>query len=167
LFYSHNPHSGQNRRSPEWENAPIFREPEKDAGALEASRPVARSIKIPVKRKSVITFLGERPYISLVKKSTALDPPIERLTKTSFRRLMMNRQEIPLNQLPMGVKAKVTSLQARGSDRRRMLDLGVISGTLIEPLYKSPAGNPVAYRIRGAVIALRADVSGKILVTAS
>jgi ferrous iron transport protein A len=102
-----------------------------------------------------------------VKKSTALDPPIERLTKTSFRRLMMNRQEIPLNQLPMGVKAKVTSLQARGSDRRRMLDLGVISGTLIEPLYKSPAGNPVAYRIRGAVIALRADVSGKILVTAS
>jgi ferrous iron transport protein A len=31
-------------------------------------------------------------------------------------------------------------------------------------LYKSPSGNPVAYLIRGAVIALRSDVSEKIIV---
>lgn len=78
----------------------------------------------------------------------------------------MSCGEIPLNQLPMGVRASVTSLNANGAVRRRMLDLGVIGGTEIEPLYKSPSGNPVAYRIRGAVIALRSDVSNKILVTA-
>jgi ferrous iron transport protein A len=78
----------------------------------------------------------------------------------------MGHKNIPLNQLPVGVKASVVSLDANGSARRRMLDLGVIGGTEIEPLYKSPSGNPVAYRIRGAVIALRSDVSGKILVTA-
>lgn len=77
----------------------------------------------------------------------------------------MNNTEIPLNQLPIGKTAKVTSLASDGTDRRRMLDLGVISGTKIESLYKSPSGNPAAYRIRGAVIALRSDVSGKILVT--
>mgnify|MGYP000949104711 CR=1 FL=1 len=76
-----------------------------------------------------------------------------------------NHKKVPLNQLPMGVKASVVSLNANGPERRRMLDLGVIGGTQIEPLYKSPSGNPVAYRIRGAVIALRADVSDKILVT--
>ena len=76
----------------------------------------------------------------------------------------MNRKEMPLDQLPMGVKASVVSLNANGPARRRMLDLGVIGGTEIEPLYKSPSGNPIAYRIRGAVIALRSDVSGKILV---
>lgn len=78
----------------------------------------------------------------------------------------MSYKNIPLNQLPMGVKANVVSLNTNGSARRRMLDLGVIGGTEIEPLYKSPSGNPIAYRIRGAVIALRSDVSDKILVTA-
>lgn len=78
----------------------------------------------------------------------------------------MNYDKIPLNQLPMGIKASVVSLNANGPTRRRMLDLGVIGGTEIEPLYKSPSGNPIAYCIRGAVIALRSDVSNKILVTA-
>lgn len=77
----------------------------------------------------------------------------------------MNSTEIPLSKLPIGKKASVTALVSDGGDRRRMLDLGVISGTEIQPLYKSPSGNPVAYLIRGAVIALRTDVAGKILVT--
>lgn len=71
---------------------------------------------------------------------------------------------IPLNHLCAGKKAKVMSLQAEGAVRRRMLDLGVIQGTQIASLYKSPSGNPVAYMIRGAVIALRADVAKSILV---
>lgn len=78
----------------------------------------------------------------------------------------MNGRQIPLNQLPVGQKANVTGLRANGNERRRMLDLGVIAGTEIEPLYQSPSGNPVAYRIRGAVIALRTDVSSEILVGA-
>jgi len=76
----------------------------------------------------------------------------------------MNNQ-ISLNQLPIGKKANVTTLTSDGTTRRRMLDLGIIDGTEIEPLYKSPSGNPVAYLIRGAVIALRSDVSEKIMVS--
>ncbi|MCI1966369.1 MAG: ferrous iron transport protein A [Oscillospiraceae bacterium] len=77
----------------------------------------------------------------------------------------MNRKEIPLSQLPVGTKASVASLLSDGTTRRRMLDLGVIGGTQIESLYQSPSGNPVAYLIRGAVIALRSDVSAKIMVS--
>ncbi|QAT60858.1 MULTISPECIES: FeoA family protein [Tissierellales] len=77
----------------------------------------------------------------------------------------MNNKEISLDQLPIGTKANVTMLTSDGTTRRRMLDLGIIKGTEIEPLYKSPSGNPVAYLIRGAVIALRSDVSSKIMVT--
>ena len=77
----------------------------------------------------------------------------------------MNNNQIPLNKLPIGKKASVVSLTSDGATRRRMLDLGVIDGTEIEPLYKSPSGNPVAYFIRGAVIALRSDVSQKIMVS--
>lgn len=72
---------------------------------------------------------------------------------------------ITLSELPVGQSARVETLIAEGNERRRMLDLGVIEGTKIESLYKSPAGNPVAYMIRGAVIALRNDVSEKITVS--
>jgi ferrous iron transport protein A len=78
----------------------------------------------------------------------------------------MNNNQIPLNQLPVGRRANVTTLTADGPTRRRMLDLGIIDGTEIEPLYKNPSGNPVAYLIRGAVIALRSDASEKIMVSA-
>jgi ferrous iron transport protein A len=74
--------------------------------------------------------------------------------------------ELPLNRLPIGCAAKVTHLAAGGALRRRMLDLGIVEGTVVEPLFRSPSGNPVAYRIRGAVIALRADASRSILVSA-
>ena len=74
---------------------------------------------------------------------------------------------MPLKQLPIGQKAKVERLTADGLTRRRLLDLGIIDGTEIEPLYKSPSGNPIAYLIRGAVIALRTDISEKIFISVS
>lgn len=77
----------------------------------------------------------------------------------------MNNNQISLNKLPIGKKANVIALTSCGAVRRRMLDLGIINGTEIEPLYKSPSGNPVAYLIRGAVIALRSDTSEKIIVS--
>ncbi len=43
----------------------------------------------------------------------------------------------------------------QGPQRRRLLDLGVVEGTEIEAEFASASGDPVAYRIRGALIALR------------
>ncbi len=77
----------------------------------------------------------------------------------------MYNNQIPLNQLPIGKKASVIALTSDGTTRRRMLDLGIIDGTEIEPLYQNPSGNPVAYLIRGAVIALRSDASERIMVS--
>ena len=71
---------------------------------------------------------------------------------------------ITLNQLPMGSFGKVRELTTEGSSRRRMLDLGLINDTTVEALTKSPAGDPVAYQIRGAVIALRSEEASKIIV---
>ena len=71
---------------------------------------------------------------------------------------------IPLNSLPLGRKARVKKLTSEGMSRRRMLDLGLILDTVVEPLLKSPGGDPVAYGIRGAVIALRSEEACRILV---
>ena len=71
---------------------------------------------------------------------------------------------IPLHQVPMGGFCKVKELIADGSSRRRMLDLGLVFDTEVESLRKSPSGDPIAYQIRGAVIALRSEEASKILV---
>ena len=48
--------------------------------------------------------------------------------------------------------------------RRRLQDIGLIEGTNITCLQKSPTGDPVAYLIRGAVIALRSEDSSQVVV---
>lgn len=70
-----------------------------------------------------------------------------------------------LKELNQGEVAKVEDLLSTGSIRRRLQDIGVIVGTKIECLQKSPGGDPVAYLIRGAVIALRSEDSTNILVS--
>ena len=69
-----------------------------------------------------------------------------------------------LMNLKEGERARVSSLLSRGSMRRRLQDIGLIEGTEGECVQKSPAGDPVAYRIRGASIALRSEDSSNILV---
>lgn len=76
----------------------------------------------------------------------------------------MNENLIPLNELPIGSTGKVRKLTASGTIRRRLLDLGLINNTSVKSLMKSPSGDPTAYEIRGAVIALREDDASKILV---
>jgi DtxR family Mn-dependent transcriptional regulator len=47
------------------------------------------------------------------------------------------------------------SKACRGVQRRRLLDLGLVPGTVISAEMRSPSGDPVAYSVRGATIALR------------
>ncbi|MGI6213797.1 MAG: FeoA family protein [Christensenellales bacterium] len=69
-----------------------------------------------------------------------------------------------LNELKPGQRAKVKALLSTGSIRRRLQDIGLIEGTEVECVQKSPGGDPVAYLIRGAVIALRSEDSSNILI---
>jgi len=48
--------------------------------------------------------------------------------------------------------------------RRRLLDLGLIHGTTVKAILKSPMGNPIAYEVRGTTIALRKEDSKFITV---
>ena len=69
-----------------------------------------------------------------------------------------------LNDLNPGQKGVVRTLGSTGDMRRRLLDIGLIPDTVVECLGRSPAGDPSAYLIRGAVIAIRAADSRKVLL---
>ena len=76
----------------------------------------------------------------------------------------MYERYIPLSLLPLGGIAEVKKLTVGGNIRRRMLDLGLISGTRVQAINRSPSGDPVAYYFRGAVIALRSEEAAGIIV---
>ena len=63
--------------------------------------------------------------------------------------------DLTLDQLKRGQTAVVSALTSTGSNRRRLMDLGILPGTRMQVEMKSPLGDPTAYRVRGAVIALR------------
>lgn len=63
-----------------------------------------------------------------------------------------------------GEKATVKQLLSSGTIRRRLLDIGLTENTEVECVGKSPAGDPTAFLIRGAVIAIRSEDSEAILV---
>ena len=71
---------------------------------------------------------------------------------------------IYLNELNVGSSGKVKMLLNNGLSRRRLLDLGIIPDTSIFVERKSPSGNPIAYKIRGSVIALRNEEAKYIIV---
>lgn len=71
---------------------------------------------------------------------------------------------VPLAELHPGASCRIVSLEAEGLLRRRLLDLGVVPGTIINCIRRGPSGDPTAYLIRGAMIALRQEDAVRILV---
>lgn len=71
-------------------------------------------------------------------------------------------KESCLSKLAPGEWGVVRSLSGEAGIRQRLQDLGLIPGTHVCCLQRSPLGDPTAYAIRGAVIALREEDSVNI-----
>jgi DtxR family Mn-dependent transcriptional regulator len=71
-----------------------------------------------------------------------------------------------LSALPLGARACVVNVspRCRGAERRRLLDLGIVPGTVVEAVMRSPMGDPTAYRVRESLIALRKQQSDFIQI---
>lgn len=71
-----------------------------------------------------------------------------------------------LSTLRIGEQAEIVGMSAlcRGLERNRLLDLGVVPGTVTTIELVNPSGSPIAYRIRGACIALRKEQAERIRI---
>jgi DtxR family transcriptional regulator, Mn-dependent transcriptional regulator len=76
---------------------------------------------------------------------------------------------VRLTSLDPGESAVVHALDdtLRGYTRRRLLDLGLTAGAAITAEYRSFLGDPVAFRVRGSLIALRRDQAEHVLICAN
>lgn len=71
---------------------------------------------------------------------------------------------ITMDQLLPGEFATVTDVSGDGAFRRRLLELGVLPGTLVTRTGQAPLGDPLSFRIRGAVLCLRRREASTIAV---
>ena len=69
-----------------------------------------------------------------------------------------------LSNMKIGEICTVCKIIIEGDIKRRFTDIGLIENTDIECVGASPAGDPKAYLIRGAVIAIRSEDADLVLV---
>jgi len=69
-----------------------------------------------------------------------------------------------LNDLRPGQKGVISRVGGKGQAHRRILDMGVISGTPIEVLRVAPMGDPIEIRVKGYNLTLRKEEAVNIQV---
>lgn len=69
-----------------------------------------------------------------------------------------------LNEVKLNTEVRIKKINIDGNLKRRILDLGMIEGTKIKPVFRSPLGDPTAYEVRGSLISLREEETKKIYI---
>ena len=70
----------------------------------------------------------------------------------------------PLGGLKTGEKGKITKVGGSGAIHRRLLDMGVISGSEVEVERVAPLGDPIEVKIKGYHLTLRKEEAANIQV---
>ncbi len=71
---------------------------------------------------------------------------------------------VSLDRLEPGEKGHITGMSLAPGMRRRLEDMGFTNGSLVECAYRSPFGDPTAYFIKGALIAIRSGEAENIQI---
>ncbi len=69
-----------------------------------------------------------------------------------------------MNDMAIGEVGLVAGMTYTGALRRRLQDIGICEGTEVRCVQRSPLGDPTAFFIRGAVIAIRKEDLRGILI---
>ena len=83
----------------------------------------------------------------------------------------MNREggsfgdSMTLSELQKDMTGHVESLELTGSVRRRLQDIGFVRGAPVECVFSSPLGDPTAYFVGGALVAIRRSEAQCVYVT--
>ncbi len=68
--------------------------------------------------------------------------------------------------MAVGQLVKVLAVTVGSADQRRLIELGVRRGAVIEVVRRAPFGGPLAIRVNGGLLALRAENARNVLVAA-
>jgi len=69
-----------------------------------------------------------------------------------------------LSELKPKERGKIIKVGGKGGVHRRILDMGVVSGTLVEVQRVAPLGDPIEIRVKGYNLTLRREEAANIQV---
>lgn len=69
-----------------------------------------------------------------------------------------------LDQLGIGEEAVIHAVRGQDALRRRLLELGLVDGTPVARHGTAPLGDPLTFRVRGAVLALRREDARQVVL---
>lgn len=69
-----------------------------------------------------------------------------------------------LDKLKIGESGIIISINDNLNIKRRLLDIGLVPGSIIDTYLISPFKDPVAYKIKNTIIAIRKSDSKEIVV---
>jgi len=69
-----------------------------------------------------------------------------------------------LNELEKGEKGRIVKIGGKGSVHRRLLDMGLVSGSDIEMQRVAPLGDPIEIKVKGYNLSLRKEEAASIQV---
>lgn len=77
----------------------------------------------------------------------------------------MKGRPLALKDLPVGKLGQISYISGDNYSKRRFLDLGLTPNTIVKTERLSPiGGDPIAYNIRGSIIALRKEEASNIFI---
>ncbi|MBT9130358.1 MAG: Fe(2+) transport protein A [candidate division WS2 bacterium] len=69
-----------------------------------------------------------------------------------------------LSELKKGEKGKIVKISGKGNVQRRLLDMGLVSGSEIEMQRVAPLGDPMEIKVKGYNLSLRKEEAATIQV---
>ncbi len=88
----------------------------------------------------------------------------ERSEHTPGNEAAKSSEEMLLRNMAAKQKGIISKVTARGELGRRIRDMGLVPGTLIEIQGRAPLKDPVAIRVRGFTLTLRNNEADQILI---
>ena len=71
---------------------------------------------------------------------------------------------VALNTLNPGERGKIIKVSGQGPARKRIADMGVTTGTVVEVVRIAPLGDPIDVKVRGYHLSLRQEEAAHITV---
>ena len=69
-----------------------------------------------------------------------------------------------LSELQKGEQAKVVKVSGAGNIQRRLMDMGLVSGSVVEVQRVAPLGDPIEIRVKGYNLSLRKSEATSVSV---
>jgi len=73
-------------------------------------------------------------------------------------------KSLTLDNISMGWKVRVTSIKSVGTLRKRLIEMGILRGTMMRVMRVAPLGDPIEIKIRGCNLSLRRSEAAGIEV---